>query len=45
MEIRIGRENHPSWVDEAGIPAFFIRFKRPIRYLTSGFIRNGLGTG
>ena len=44
-EIRIGRESCPSWVAEAGISAFFIRFKRPIRRLACGFVRNGLATG
>ena len=35
----------PTWVAEAGISAFFVRFKRPIRRLACAFVRNGLATG
>lgn len=35
----------PTWVAEAGISAFFVRFKRPIRRLACGSVRNGLATG
>ena len=54
MEIRIGRENRPSWVDEAGIPAFFHPFQAPdpalgLRFRPQRFdgrvIRHGSQTG
>ena len=35
----------PTWVAEAGISAFFIRFRRRIRYPACGSVRNGLTTG
>ena len=35
----------PTWVAEAGISAFFVRFNRPIRRLACAFVCNGLATG